>query len=323
MFLLPYKQTPRGEQVMEFILYTLWDLGLKVGQAVRTLDEALHIARDDIGVRTSLLESRHLRGDGELFRAFWRRFDRRLMATTGPAFVEAKLAERDARHRRMGDSRYVLEPNVKEGKGGLRDLQTLSWIAKYLYRVRSVDDLVAGKVLTAEDARRFKKAADFLWTARCHLHYLAGRAEERLTFDSQTAVGARMGYTPHAGTRGVERFMKHYFLVAKDVGELTRILCAVLEEQHKKKTSRFAMRWFAGPDRTVAGFPGGERPVVRGGARELPQRPGEPAEAVPRRPGAGPGHPPPGPATGAPEPPAHRPRRAGGTPRPTACSWRC
>ena len=255
MFLLPYKQTPRGEQVVEFMLYTLWDMGLRVGHAVRTIDEAMRIATDDMSVRTSLLEARPLGGDGALFRTFWRRFDRRLMAGTGPAFVEAKLTERDARHQRTGNSRYVLEPNVKEGKGGLRDLQTLFWIAKYLYRVRAVDDLVRRKVFTPEDARRFAKAENFLWTVRCHLHLLAGRAEERLSFDIQTAIGERMGYTPHTGTRGVERFMKHYFLVAKDVGELTRILCAVLEEQQKKRTSRFAFRWPLGADDNVDGFP--------------------------------------------------------------------
>ncbi len=235
MFLLPYKQTPHGEQMVEFILYMLWDLGLKVGHATRSVNDSIRLAKGDMTIRTSLLEARWLWGDEALFGQFWERFASDVVAATGPQFVEAKLAERDARHERMGDTRYVLEPNVKEGKGGVRDLQTLFWIAKYLYRVGEVGDLVQRDVLTDADARRFAKAQNFLWTVRCHLHYLAGRAEERLTFDVQTVISRRMGYTDRAGARGVERFMKHYFLTAKDVGDLTRILCAVLEEQHKKR----------------------------------------------------------------------------------------
>src|SRR5690606_21339038 len=127
------------------------------------------------------------------------------------------------------DSRYVLEPNVKDGKGGLRDLHTLYWIAKYLYRVDDVHQLVEQGVLTRQEDAIFAKAEDFLRTVRCHLHYLTGRAEERLTFDLQPEIARRLGYTDHAGTVGVERFMKHYFLEAKDVGDLTRIFCAALE----------------------------------------------------------------------------------------------
>ena len=134
---------------------------------------------------------------------------------SGADFVEAKLAERDERHRKLGDSRYVLEPNIKEGKGGLRDLQTLFWIGKYLYQVDTVDGLVEAGVLLRDEAEGFLKDQSFLLTLRCHLHYLTGRAEERLTFDVQAEIGRRMGYTDHAGTSGVERFMKHYFLIAR------------------------------------------------------------------------------------------------------------
>jgi [protein-PII] uridylyltransferase len=243
MFLLPYKLTPHSEQVVEFILYMLWDLRLKVGHATRSIDEAVKLAKDDLTIRTSLLEARWLSGNQRLANTFKRRFREDVVEGTGPAFVESKLAERDERHARMGDTRYVLEPNLKEGKGGLRDLQTLFWIAKYLYQVDSVVDLRAAGVLNAADVRTFAKAEHFLWTVRCHLHYLAGRPEERLTFDVQEELGKRMGYKDHAGTRGVERFMKHYFLTAKDVGDLTRILCAVLEEQQKK---RGASSWFSG-----------------------------------------------------------------------------
>tara|TARA_E500000331_G_scaffold202196_1_gene194062 strand:- start:4869 stop:7730 length:2862 start_codon:yes stop_codon:yes gene_type:complete len=254
MFLLPYKLTPHSEQVVEFILYMLWDLGLKVGHATRSVDEAILLAKDDFTIRTSLLEARWLSGNQALARQFKSSFRTNLVADSGPAFVEAKLAERDDRHHNMGDTRYVLEPNIKEGKGGLRDLQTLFWISKYLYNVEDAAGLKVAGVLSQTDVKTFTKAEHFLWTVRCHLHYLTNRPEERLTFDAQEELGKRMGYKDHAGTRGVERFMKHYFLTAKDVGDLTRVLCAVLEEQHKKKSHT---KWFSGwrqSKKEISGF---------------------------------------------------------------------
>jgi [protein-PII] uridylyltransferase len=254
MFLLPYKLTAHSEQIVEFTLYMLWDLGLKVGHATRSVDEALRMSREDLTIRTSLLESRWLWGNADLFAEFKSRFNNEIVAGTGADFVEGKLAERDARHDRMGDTRYVLEPNVKEGKGGLRDLQTLFWIAKYLYQVDTIKDLTKAGVLTKEDVKQFAKAAKFLWTVRCHLHYEAGRPEERLIFGIQQEMGNRMGYRDHAGSRGVERFMKHYFLNAKKIGDLTRTLCAVLEEQHKKKRTPTWMPSFRLRKKSIEGF---------------------------------------------------------------------
>ena len=243
LFLLPYKQTPHTEQVLEYLLYLLWDLGLKIGQSTRSVEECLRQAKSDLTIRTGLLEARYLWGEQALLNELKRRFDTEIVKGTAPHFVAAKLAERDARHQHLGDSRYQLEPNVKEGKGGLRDLHTLFWIAKYIYRTDDVGKLVDLGVLTPEESLRFDRAQKFLWTVRCHLHYLAGRAEERLTFDLQTEIGRRMGYTDHAGSRGVERFMKHYFLVAKDVGDLTRIFCAILEADQKHRRRLSWMRW--------------------------------------------------------------------------------
>ncbi len=254
MFLLPYKQTPRGEQIAEYMLYTLWDLNLKVGHATRTIDECVRLAQADLTIRTSLLDARHLHGNKALFEQFQTRFKADIVEPHGAAFVEEKLNERDVRHERMGDSRYVLEPNVKEGKGGLRDLQTLFWIAKFLYGVDHVRDLVRRGALTAADGRRFKKVRNFLWTVRCNLHYVTNRPEERLAFNIQDTVGKRMGYMDREGARGVERFMKHYFLVAKDVGDLTRILCAVWEEEHKKGRRRFRLPSLRFNRRKIDGF---------------------------------------------------------------------
>ena len=132
LFLTPYKQTAWGESVIESILYTLWDLGMKVGHAVRTVDDCIRLGREDFTIRTTLLENRYLSGEESLAVDLDVRLWQELFKDTGPEFVEAKLEERDSRHNRHGNSRYMVEPNIKEGKGGLLDLQTMFWIAKYL-----------------------------------------------------------------------------------------------------------------------------------------------------------------------------------------------
>jgi [protein-PII] uridylyltransferase len=234
LFILPYKQTAWGEQVAEAILYCLWDMGLKVGHATRSVDESIRQARGDMTIRTAILETRFLTGDRPLYDELVDRFDREVVQNTASEFVTAKLAEREERHRRAGQSRYLVEPNVKDGKGGLRDLHTLFWIAKYVYRVRETHELVDHGVFDAREYRIFRRCADFLWSVRCNLHFLSGRPEERLSFDLQRDIAVRLGYTSHPGMQDVERFMKHYFLIAKDVGDLTAILCAKLEDQQAK-----------------------------------------------------------------------------------------
>ncbi len=185
-------------------------------------------------VRTAVLEARLILGDEALFQTLVNRFDQEVMRGTSTEFIHAKLAERDQRHTRQGESRYLVEPNVKEGKGGLRDLQTLFWISKYYYRVRTGEELVDKNVFTRAEFVSFRKAEDFLWAVRCHMHFQTGKAEERLSFDIQRDIARRLGYRDSAGMSAVERFMKHYFLVAKDIGDLTRILCSALEEVQAK-----------------------------------------------------------------------------------------
>src|ERR1700674_991834 len=244
LFILPYKQTAWGEQVAEAILYCLWDMGLKVGHATRSVDESIRQARGDMTIRTAILETRFLTGDKPLYDELLARFDREVVQGTAAEFVTAKLAEREERHRRAGQSRYLVEPNVKDGKGGLRDLHTLFWIAKYVYRVREAAELVDKGVFTRAEFALFRRCEDFLWAVRCHLHFLAGRAEERLSFEVQRDMAVRLGYVEHPGLKDVERFMKHYFLVAKDVGDLTGIVCAELEESHATPVPRLT-RMFA------------------------------------------------------------------------------
>jgi [protein-PII] uridylyltransferase len=156
-------------------------------------------------IRTAVLEARFLLGDRKLYDEFVARFDKEVVPGTTAEFVAAKLAEREERHRRAGQSRYLVEPNVKDGKGGLRDLHTLYWIAKYVYRVREREELIALGVYDPREYRRFRRCGDFLWAVRCHMHFLAGRAEERLSFDIQREIAVRLGYTEHPGLRDVER----------------------------------------------------------------------------------------------------------------------
>jgi [protein-PII] uridylyltransferase len=235
LFVRPFKQTAWGESVIEFILHMLWDLGLKVGHAARSLAECMRLAKQDVTIRTSLLEARFLWGDKSLYDELRKRFWTEVAKGSEQDYVEAKLAEREERHRRQGESRYLVEPNIKDGKGGLRDLQTLYWIGKYLYHVEDSADLVDHNVFTREEYKLFQKSEAFLWDVRCRLHYLVGRPEERLSFDVQPDLARVMGFTDGDPRRAVERFMQAYFLVAKDVGDLTRIFCASLEEQNKKR----------------------------------------------------------------------------------------
>lgn len=258
LFLLPYKQTPWGEQVIEYILYALWDMGLKVGHATRNIGECVRLSHSDMTIRTAVLEARFIWGAQELYGELVERFDNEVVRDTGPEFIQAKLNERDQRHLRQGESRYKVEPNVKDGKGGLRDLHTLFWIGKYFYRVRTGEELIAKGVFTRREYLLFKKAEDFLWAVRCHMHFLTGKAEERLHFDIQPQIAERMKFTDGAALSAVERFMKAYFLVAKEVGDLTRIFCTVLEVEQAKNIPGFnaLFRSFARRRRKLAGAPG-------------------------------------------------------------------
>jgi [protein-PII] uridylyltransferase len=252
-FLTPWKQTAWAEQVIESILYMLWDLGLKVGHSSRSLDDMVRMAKSDLTIRTALLEGRYVWGDEALWEESARRFAQEVVKGTARTFVTQKLGERDERHKRMGDSRYVVEPNLKEGKGGLRDLHTLFWIGKYVHQVRSVPELVEKGLLTPKELKQFQKAENFLWAVRCHMHLITGRAEERLTFDLQPDIARRMRYADRPGRSTVERFMQHYFLMAKQVGDLTGLFLAHLDETFATRGRRFGLPRLRRPKR-LEGF---------------------------------------------------------------------
>jgi [protein-PII] uridylyltransferase len=226
LFLAPDDPAPQTLRVIEYMLYFMWDLGLKVGHATRSIAHCLADADSDLTIRTSLLDARLITGDGALFEEFLGRFDEARKLSGPGAFITAKQAERHERHRRFGESAYLVEPNIKEGRGGLRDLQTLYWMVRAAFGPFSPNELIDGRLglLDAQEQRRMRRSWDFLWTVRFHMHYISARSEDRLTFDLQPVVGARMGYTRHGQQDGVERFMRHYFLTARDVTRLTRVV---------------------------------------------------------------------------------------------------
>ncbi len=238
LFLTPWKMTAWAESVIESMLYILWDLRLKVGHSSRTVKDCLRLGREDYTIRTALLERRFISGHQPLAAELRLKLRNELFKGTSTEFIEAKLAERAERHKRQGGQRYVLEPNVKEGKGGLRDLQTLYWIGKYIHGVRQAAELVDQGLLRREEYENFAAAEDFLWAVRCHLHLITGRANDQLTFDLQVEVARRMGYQDSGGRRAVEHFMQDYFRHATHVGELTRVFLTALEERHVKREAR-------------------------------------------------------------------------------------
>ena len=235
LFLTPWKVTAWAESVVESMLYMLWDMKLKVGHAIRSVDDCLRLGAEDMTIRTSLLEHRLIAGHAPLAEELRDRLWSELFRGSIPEFIAAKLEERTERHRRQGGKRYVLEPNVKEGKGGLRDLQTLYWIAKYIHRVDRAVELVDLGFFTREEHSAFWQAEDFLWAVRCHLHLIAKRPVDVLSFDLQVEVARRMGYHDSGGRRGVEHFMQDYFRQATRVGDLTRVFLTTLEARHVHK----------------------------------------------------------------------------------------
>ena len=233
LFLTPYKMTPWSENVIETVLYLLWDLKLKVGHSSRSIKDCLRLGSEDYTISTAMLEHRFVCGDINLASQLNEKLWKNLFSGTAKDFISAKLIERENRHEKHGQ-RYMVEPNVKEGKGGLRDLQSLYWIAKYVYQTQNISDLVDLNVFRSDEYLQFEQAEEFLWAVRCQMHHLADRAIEQLSFDLQVEVASAMGYHDSRDQRAVEIFMQDYFRHATRVGDLTRIFLTSLEAVHAK-----------------------------------------------------------------------------------------
>ncbi len=259
LFLHDGKAGDFAKPIVEQVLFSIWDdLGLKVGHAVRGVEDNVVLARSDHTIQTGLLESRFVAGDQRLFEELEGNLRRHVFERDRAGYITQKLRERDERHARIGASRYMVEPNIKEGKGGLRDLHTLFWMGRRRFGFSTPGEYVAAGVLSSEQASALTRARRFLWTVRFHLHLTAGRACERLTFDVQEEIARRMGFRSREGVTGVERFMKRYFLVAREVGGLTRIICAKLEAENTKREpvglGRFWRRQRGATDLSAPGF---------------------------------------------------------------------
>ena len=234
LFILPYKKTAWSETAIENTLYFLWDLGLKVGQATRSISESILLAEKDQTITTSMLDARHLWGNEQLSKDFNHSYREKLEQMSSADFIQAKLDEREERQYKAGQSRYLVEPNIKNGKGGLRDLEMLSWMTNFCYNCSRPDEMFKNGILNKDESKTFLKCENFLWHVRCQLHYIAKRPEEVINFNDQREMAKRLGYEDRKGLLGVERFMRHYFLIAKEVGDLTRSICSILEEKEKK-----------------------------------------------------------------------------------------
>ena len=238
LFLVPDNlnktETKNIEGLIQWILYLLWDLGYTVGHSTRTIFDCIKKSKFDLTISTSLLEKRFIAGNEHEFDLLNSKFNSFIANSKTLNFVEAKLKESDLRHKKFGGSRYVVEPNVKDGKGGLRDLHTLIWILKFAYKVDSISRLIKMGALSKNEALSFAEAQRFLLSVRCHLHYRAEREDDRLAMDAQMEIAKSMNFKNTITHKNVERFMKRYFLATKTVGNLTRIFCAAIETEFNK-----------------------------------------------------------------------------------------
>ncbi len=229
--LLLAPRAPEGPQkaAVERLLAFLWDIGLEVGHSVRTVEECADESAAEVSVMTTLLEARRLAGDAALLEAMRLRLGpERLWPVRD--FFEAKVREQAERHLKANDTAYNLEPNVKTGPGGLRDIQTIAWVARRRFGVDSLDGLVANGFLTVGELRRLTQARDFLWKVRFGLHVLTGRREDRLLFDHQLRLAQTFGYEDASYTLAVEQLMQRYYRTVKDVGLLNELLLQLFRE---------------------------------------------------------------------------------------------
>ncbi len=222
----------KHEEFIRHMLYILWDFKIKLGQSVANIDEVIKLSQEDVTILTTYLDARFLMGDSALFDRFKARFKQEIICNNPGQFIQDKITERELRHKKMGGSRYLLEPNIKEGAGTLRDMQTLSWLVKYTYGYDNAEQIIKTGLLSQKSIRIYLRAYRFFWTVRFWLHMLTGRANEQLIFEYQKPIAEHMGYRDTNRAQGVERFMRHFFMWAETVGRLSGVVCMQLETKY-------------------------------------------------------------------------------------------
>jgi [protein-PII] uridylyltransferase len=223
MILLPKSESHAWENKLESFLTFMWDIGMEVGHSVRTIDDCQRESKADISVATTLVEARLLAGPETLIEAMRRAISAEKIWPMRE-FFEAKVAEQVARHGKYHDTAYNLEPNVKASPGGLRDIQTIGWVAKRHFGADSLDELAKHGFLTLAELRKLTTAQAFLWKVRFALHVLTGRREDRILFDHQIKLAQMFGYEDATYTKAVEQFMQRYYRTAMDVSLLNEML---------------------------------------------------------------------------------------------------
>lgn len=223
LFLYVWRVNPYVEYVTEKILYALWDGGFQVGHALRTVSECVRNAKQDSIIQTAMVDARFLCGDERLFEDLCAALELR-RAGRVERFVERKLEERQLRHQRYGESVFLLEPDLKEGQGGVRDIHSALWIAKVKCNVRQLDDLQAKGLLDQGDLASLRRAQDFLWRVRNELHFASGKHQDQLTFEIQEQVAARLGFSSEEKLSEVETFMRAYYLHASEISRISSLV---------------------------------------------------------------------------------------------------
>ncbi|MBF0471252.1 MAG: [protein-PII] uridylyltransferase, partial [Gammaproteobacteria bacterium] len=237
LILLRQEPTSAQQEVIQHFFTSLWDLKLDVGHSVRTLDECVTLADQEITVATNLMESRLLCGNSPLFNEMNRRTCRDQI-WPGEAFFQAKCEEQRDRYTKYNDTAFNLEPNIKEGPGGLRDIQTIGWVAKRHFDAKTLEELVHHNFLTSDELEDLLTGQCFLWRVRYALHLISGRKEERLLFDHQRKIATRFGYKDSASHLAVELFMKEYYRTITHLQRLNEMLLQLFQEEFFTSNNR-------------------------------------------------------------------------------------
>ncbi|MBJ6749941.1 [protein-PII] uridylyltransferase [Geomonas anaerohicana] len=245
LFLYSGKDSKVVEEAANRLLYFLWDLRLDVGYSVRTIADCVDMAANDITVKTALLDARLLTGSQHLFSELKKTMVSQVLAKRSDSFINEKLEELRKRREKYGSSVYILEPNIKEGEGCLRDLHTAMWVAKIKYKVDEPRELVMKGVLSEEELGMYYSSLSYLWRIRNELHYLAGRKNDQLTFEAQTTIARFFGYEDKGKTLAVEQFMQDFYLHANRVEHFSSLLitkCSQREDSTRKILGYFTRR---------------------------------------------------------------------------------